>query len=65
MKDERLSNLIKRVEKNGFAYTKPSNITRKLAKKNSDFVVFKNRRLNKSIVVNDKKLKKLLGDNFL
>ena len=63
MKDERLSNLIRRVEKNGFTFTNPSDLTRKISKKSS-YIVFKNRRLNKSIIVNEKKLRELLGEDF-
>lgn len=64
MKDERLNKLIKRVEQNGIALTKPSEYNRKLSKK-TDFIVFNNRRLNQSVIINEKKLKKLLGDNYL
>lgn len=63
--DKELANLKKRIEKNGIAYTKPSVITRKIAKKNSDIVVFKNRRLGKSVAICDKKLKELLGIDLL
>jgi len=51
---------MKRVNKNGYAYAKPSELNRNISKK-TNLVVFNNRRLNKSIVINDKKLKELLG----
>lgn len=61
--DDELRNLIRRAEKNGMLITKPSMLTRNLSKKNGNYVVFNNRRLNKSLVVNvgDKKLRDLLG----
>jgi hypothetical protein len=61
--EEELRNLIKRAERNGMLVTKPSQLTRNLSKKNGNYLVFNNRRLNKSIVIdtNNKKLRELLG----
>ena len=61
--DDELRRLIKRAEKNGMLLTKPSSLTRNLSKKNSDYIVFNNRRLNKSIIVDTKnsRLRELLG----
>ena len=63
MKNNDIKNLIKRIEKNSMCLTNSSPKTRKISKVNSDYIVFSNRRLNKSIVVNknDKRLRDLLG----
>jgi len=63
--EKELYNLKKRVEKHGIAFTTPSIVTRNLSKKTSNVVVFKNRRLKQSVVINDKKLKELLGTDYL
>jgi len=63
--DKELYNLKKRVDTFGIAYATPSDKTRALSKKSSNIVVFKNRRLGKSVVINDKKLKELLGNGFI
>lgn len=64
--DTELFNLKKRVYQNGMALISKSPLNQKLSKK-KDIWVFENRRMNKSIAINEKKLKefeKLLGVNF-
>lgn len=57
--------LIKRVEKNGIALTSPSDLNRILSKKKPDYVVYENRRTKKAVIINEKRLKELLGEYFL
>jgi len=61
--DKELHNLIKRVEKNGIVITKPSHITRKMSIK-SDVLVYNNRRMHETIIIDKEKLKKLLNTDF-
>ena len=63
--DKELYNLKKRVDTFGIAFTDPGDKTRVLSKKNSEIIVFKNRRLGKSVAINNKKLKELLGTDWL
>jgi len=62
--DKELFNLRKRVEKNGIAFTDPSVLNRMLSKK-TDYVVYKNRRTKRTVIIYEKKLKELLGEHFL
>jgi len=62
--DKELHNLIKRAKTNGFTWTTPSKTTRKIPKR-TDLIVLSNRRLNKTAVVDPKKLRELLGFDFL
>ena len=62
--DTELFNLIKRVEKNGIAFANTSKLNRSVAQK-TDFIVYKNRRTQKTVIINEKKLKKLLGTYLL
>jgi len=61
--DTELFNLKKRVDINGIALISKSPLNRKLSK-NKDILIFENRRMNKSVAINEKKLKELLGINF-
>jgi len=61
--DTELFNLKKRVDMNGIALISKSPLNRKLSK-NKDILIFENRRMNKSVAINEKKLKELLGINF-
>ena len=63
MKDERLANIIKRVEKNGICRVPPSEYTRKISKI-GDYEVFNNRRMGESIIIDSKRLKKIFGSDF-
>ena len=62
--EKELFNLIKRANKNGIAFANPSVLNRKLSKK-TNLIVYKNRRTNKTVIINEKKLKELLGNCFL
>ena len=62
--DKELHNLIKRAKTNGFTWTTPGEITRKIPKK-TNLIVLSNRRLNKSAVVDSKKLMELLNSDIL
>lgn len=66
MKDEKLFNLIRRVNKYGIIELESSEMNRYLSKKPEckGFIIYNNRRLNKSMIVNKRKLRKLLGDDF-
>ena len=63
--DKELYNLRKRIEKYGIAFTTPSVKTQNLGKKSKNIIILQNRRLKKSVAINEKKLKELLGTNFL
>ena len=56
--------LIKRVEKDGIAFADPSVLNRSLSKK-TDYIVYKNRRTKRTVIINEKKLRELLGNHFL
>jgi len=62
--DKNLDNLLKRIDKNGIAFTEPSPLTRKISKKNN-YAVFNNRRMKKTIIIDEKRIKKLLGTDML
>jgi len=62
--DKELHNLIKRAKTNGFTWTTPSETTRKIPKR-TDLIVLSNRRLNKSAVIDPKKLMELLKTDVL
>jgi len=62
--DTEVFKLIKRVEKDGIAFVKPSNLHSGLAQK-TGFIVYKNRRIKRTVIINEKKLKELLGNHFL
>jgi len=63
LKMDEYTNLLKRVKKNGMAITKPSSLTRKISKK-TDYTVFNNRNKHQSIIIDEKKLRKLLGTKW-
>ena len=59
-----IDTILKRVNKNGIAFVTPSKKYHPLVKK-EDIVIFRNRRNRKSVVINEKKLKELLGTDLL
>lgn len=62
--DTELFKLRKRVNTHGIAFIPKSPLNCRLSKK-KDIWIFENRRLKKSIAINEKKLKELLGTDFL
>ena len=62
--EDNIDRLIKRIDKYGVTFTKPSLETRKISKK-TNFIVFNNRHLKESVIIDKKKLKKLLDTDYL
>jgi len=59
-----LKKILDRVDKDGIAFTDSNRNLKNISKK-SDAIVFGNRRLGKSVIIDKKKLQKLLGNDFL
>ena len=57
--------ILKRVQKNGITIIPSSRENTSLSKKKGELCIFKNRKMKKSVVIDDKKLKELLGTDFL
>jgi len=61
--DQEFHKMVKRIKQNGITKTKPSALTRKISLK-TNYIVYNNRHKNESIIIDEKKLRKLLGTNW-
>ena len=60
MMDEKIKNLIKRVDQKGIVITEPDRKYQSLSKKEK-YLIFNNRHKQKTIIIDKKQMKKLYG----